>query len=73
MGSGRQERALGAVSLGCCAMCMRRQYSSLGENQVTLTKGMNSVGTAWKMRFMCAAGMMAPGHGGTLAGISVRH
>lgn len=43
---------------------MRRQYSALGENQVTLvTEGMNSVGTARKMRFMCAAGVRAPGMG----------
>lgn len=77
MGSGRPERALGAESLGCCVVCMRRQYSSLGENQVTLvTEGMNSVGTARKMRFMCAAGMRAPGHGGpwqrSLSDISLR-
>lgn len=41
-----------------------------------MTEGMNSVGTARKMRFMCAAGVRAPGHGGpwqgSLSDISLR-
>lgn len=75
MGSGRPERALGAESLGCCAVYMRHQYSSSGENQVTLvTEGMNSGNCSENEVHVCCRGG-GPGRGrpwqGSLSDISL--